>query len=583
MDHLSIASVWVRSQMNAPSDLQKRRAVNQIWNAAQDYTFIPDFKAFQEDGTADLYWNSIIGAVRKHYDYNKLCKLFSVFSQYEDGDLYLNLLWLGLENCVFQREVTERPVLQDLRFRFAQEYVRRYADDADEESRLFDYLALAHYQRIIGLDPVLNTYDRKLLDELEFGPELSTDDIVALSHDLFLRWFQIHAEELRKQHTLPLLHLPGRYRKKKTADIKKFGLGFAERRDYNSGDDPGNEGDRQQLRTDLSAEELRAFMASKYGRSLFSDQKCMELERELCRGNHAWCHLHFTRGDPETGKIQNAFEALHKQQEEAQVEKNRQYYRSHQAQNTIAINQLTGRIQNSVLLYLQPSPVKASSGQLDGRFAWRAAVLGDVRVFTKNDQDNMGDLCVDILLDASTSQIRRQETVSSQGYIIAEALTRCSIPCRVMSFCSMTGYTILRIFRDYNERGNNRKIFEYVSNGCNRDGLAVRCAHHLISQAPYEHKMLIILSDVKPNDIVKIPSSDDSAAWYEKDAGIRDTALEVRRARADGIAVICVFTGEDADLPSVKTVYGQDFTRIPSPDKLANAVGQLIQNQIRSL
>ena len=147
----------------------------------------------------------------------------------------------------------------------------------------------------------------------------------------------------------------------------------------------------------------------------------------------------------------------------------------------------------------------------------------------------------------------------------------------------MTGYTILRIFRDYNERGNNRKIFEYVSNGCNRDGLAVRCAHHLISQAPYEHKMLIILSDVKPNDIVKIPSSDDSAAWYEKDAGIRDTALEVRRARADGIAVICVFTGEDADLPSVKTVYGQDFTRIPSPDKLANAVGQLIQNQIRSL
>ena len=104
MDHISIASVWVRSQMNAPSDLQKRRAVNQIWNAAQDYTFIPDFKAFQEDGTADLYWNSIIGAVRKHYDYNKLCKLFSVFSQYEDGDLYLNLLWLGLENAVFEKE-----------------------------------------------------------------------------------------------------------------------------------------------------------------------------------------------------------------------------------------------------------------------------------------------------------------------------------------------------------------------------------------------------------------------------------------------------------------------------------------------
>jgi hypothetical protein len=63
----------------------------------------------------------------------------------------------------------------------------------------------------------------------------------------------------------------------------------------------------------------------------------------------------------------------------------------------------------------------------------------------------MGDLSVDILLDASTSQKDRQETVSSQGYIIAESLTKCGIPCRVMSFCSMTGYTIVRIFRDYNE------------------------------------------------------------------------------------------------------------------------------------
>ena len=32
--------------------------------------------------------------------------------------------------------------------------------------------------------------------------------------------------------------------------------------------------------------------------------------------------------------------------------------------------------------------------------------------------------------------------------------------------------TILRIFRDYQKPSDNRRIFEYVSNGCNRDGLA---------------------------------------------------------------------------------------------------------------
>ena len=196
----------------------------------------------------------------------------------------------------------------------------------------------------------------------------------------------------------------------------------------------------------------------------------------------------------------------------------------------------------------------------------------------------MGDLSVDILLDASTSQKSRQEIVSSQGYMIAESLTRCGIPCRVMSFCSMTGYTILRIFRDYNEPGANSNIFEYVSNGCNRDGLAIRAARYLISRERYEHRILIVLSDVKPNDVCKIRGKGEGELIpYEANAGVTDTAYEVRKARAEGISVICVFTGVDEDIPSAKLVYGRDFARIQSVDLLADTVGILLQNQIRSI
>ena len=196
----------------------------------------------------------------------------------------------------------------------------------------------------------------------------------------------------------------------------------------------------------------------------------------------------------------------------------------------------------------------------------------------------MGELSVDILLDASTSQLNRQETVSSQGYMIAQSLTKCGIPCRVMSFCSMTGFTVLRVFRDYNRPQDNDKIFEYVAHGCNRDGLAIAAAHRLMSQSGYEHKMLIVLSDVKPNDAIKIRQSQATEPTpYERQAGITNTAFEVRKARADGISVICVFTGEDEDLPSAKLVYGRDFARIQSLDKLADTVGMLIQNQIKNL
>ena len=78
--------------MDEVSELQKRRAINIIWNAARDYSFSPDFKAYDADGRAELYWNCIIGALRRHYEYPKLAKVFASFAQYEESDCYEGLL-----------------------------------------------------------------------------------------------------------------------------------------------------------------------------------------------------------------------------------------------------------------------------------------------------------------------------------------------------------------------------------------------------------------------------------------------------------------------------------------------------------
>ncbi len=569
--------------MNTVSELQRRRAVNQIWNAAENYAFVPDFKAFDAEGKAELYWNSIIGAVRRYYDYGKLAEVFASFRDYEESDEYEGLLWLGLENAAYQKELPRRPVLESLRREYAQRYLAQYGGVPLDDYHLYDCLCTAHYQRVMGIEPKMHRYDKKLLDELEFSPELDTDAIVARAKELFAHWFQITLSEKRRKRLLPLLSLSGRSRKAK-ARYRKFGIGLADhpQHAYTREEDLLRQED--QPKTTLSAAQLRSFMAFKYGAPMFSEQETAELERRLCTGNHSNCHLHFTRGVPDQGNIQNAFEALKKQQESRQIERNRQYYREHLAENRTSIDRLASRIRNSVLLYLQPSELRANAGRLDSARVWRSAAVRDEKVFLRTEQGNMGDLSVDILLDASTSQTSRQERVSTQGYLIAEALTRCAIPCRVMSFCSMTGYTILRIFRDYTQPRDNEKIFEYVSNGCNRDGLAIRAVHELMNGSPYEHKILILLSDVKPRDAVRIVSEDsDVYTPYEQEAGIRDTAAEVRRAQADGIAVICVFTGDDEDIPNAKLVYNKDFSRIPSVDKLADTVGTLLQNQIRNL
>ena len=542
------------------SELQKKRALNIIWNCAGRYDFQPDFKAYDSEGNADLYWNCILGAARKHYDYAQFVPLFRAFEQYEEADEYEGLFWLGLENSIYQLELPQRPALAGLRIRYARAAVKSFT--GHDDYHLYEALSLAHFMRVLGKEPEMNGYDRKLLDELEFTPDMTTEEIVARTKQLFERWFQISTEERRraKRHLItPALHKRGK--KQGSGVFRKFGIGIAEHPENAYGGAGAGQQQDMQLRTKMTETELREFMGTKYGKSAFSPRQTNDMEKKLCAGSHAMCHLLFTRGDrPDAAKIQNGFEALSRQREAAQIEKNRASYAARRAQNRLAISKLTGTL------------------------AWRAAVLNDEKVFIKNEQDDMGDLSVDILLDASTSQKSRQEIVSAQGYMIAESLTACSIPCRVMSFCSMTGYTIVRIFRDYDKPQDNRRIFEYVSNGCNRDGLAISAAHYLMNSSSYEHKLLIVLSDVKPNDVVKIPSKTGGEAEpYEQAAGVTDSALEVRRARADGISVVCVFTGDDEDLPSAKTVYGRGFARIQSLDMLADTVGKLIQNQIKNL
>ena len=93
-------------------DLQKRRADNIIWNCAKDYSFTPDFKAYDSSGNVDLYWNIIFGSARRHYEYAKLEKLFAMLDKYRDAAVYETLFWNALEPLLFQAERGARPVLE---------------------------------------------------------------------------------------------------------------------------------------------------------------------------------------------------------------------------------------------------------------------------------------------------------------------------------------------------------------------------------------------------------------------------------------------------------------------------------------
>lgn len=570
-------------------DSEKRRARNLIWNAAADYSFEPDFKAYDEDGRADLYWNSIIGAVRKNYGAETIEGLFEALHGCAREQLFEQLLWLGLENAVYQREAPHRPALPSLRRSYARRAVA--LDQNADPSDLLAVLENAHFRRALGQpDPAMLPRDRRMLDELEFSGDLDGPAIAARALDFLHAYFhftpgetQAQEAEAKKRHR-PLFAFRRRSEADLLPSVRAFGHGFGEHLVKGQGGGPDAMPVQRRL-TDYNLAQteaaLRKYMRAYFGAPLYSQQELAGLEQELCVDEHRGCHLYYATGDDTHEKL-NGYVAAQRRNALRQMELNRQAYEADATRHRTSIRRLTARIRNAMLAYLQPTPVRAASGALDAGRIWRGVYLDDDKVFTRILQSDPGELSVDILLDASSSQIDRQAVVAAQGYMIAESLTRCHIPVRVSSFCSLSGYTVVTRYRDYFETDKNERIFNYFTTGCNRDGLAVRALARGLEDSPSEHKLVILLSDVKPNDVIQM-NHGGSFVDYAGDNGIQNTAMEIRALTYKGIQVMCVFTGKDDDLPAAHTIYGRNFARIRSLDQFADTVGALIQNQIRSL
>ena len=61
---------------------------------------------------------------------------------------------------------------------------------------------------------------------------------------------------------------------------------------------------------------------------------------------------------------------------------------------------------------------------------------------------------------------------------------------------------------------------------------------------------------------------------------VRDTAFEIRKARAAEICVLGVFAGNMDDLTSEKKIYGKDFAYIRNMGNFAYVVGSFLRKQI---
>ncbi|NLK65072.1 MAG: hypothetical protein GX289_08255 [Tissierellia bacterium] len=549
---------------------EKQRAWNIIWSVSKNYSIIPDITAYDERGKADLYWNYIIGGVYKYFDYKLLNKYFDTLRYDSDYLFYQKIMMLGLEGCIFEKDSKSRQVLAGLRYN----YGKRAYENRDG-TQLFDEILAAYFSRVNGYYIKVSDNINSLLDELNFDINYDTRQVIDKMDQIIKKYFEPDfSNEFYIKKIKSKFNFFGRKHPSIKRSIKGSTLTFKDNEEKT--ERSGKIFSGWLKLKEKSDKKERKFIQDYFGISTIGESNTKALEKILCDEAHESCHLHFTRG--QFGESDDAI--FRQKQTSEQRDKNKQHYMKNYIRNANNIAKLTQRIKNAIIVNYTYS-MKSESGKLITEEVWRT-LLDDNRIFVRNIKDEIPDMSVDIMLDASASQLNRQEVIAEEGYIIAESLTRCNIPVRIYSFCNMRDYTVMHLFRGYNEKNNNDKIFNYYAAGFNRDGLALRTALHMMENSKYSHKILIVLSDGRPNDILGVASEGiiPLQKEYSDETGVSDTANEVRKGWKQGISILCIFTGRDEDIPSVKRIYGQKFTRILTLDKFAEMVGLLIEREL---
>jgi len=164
---------------------QQRRAVNLIWAAAGAYGFEPKFLAMKTDGTPDFYMNFVIGLVHKWFGEEMPRRLFDSWLGDVRQAVMDDLAWLALENAAYEKELPQRPALEELRQAHAREFFAMEYQTSRQEwmarNQLVYSMQAARWKSVLGKPTRLVTpWDKGLYRALccgDVSPEQLEQDI----------------------------------------------------------------------------------------------------------------------------------------------------------------------------------------------------------------------------------------------------------------------------------------------------------------------------------------------------------------------------------------------------------------------
>ena len=577
----------------------ENRIRNLLWTVSGDYQLDmkPDVSLFLRSKAIALYDGIKQGALARYYDKDMLGLYLvkKIFLQAGENELTF-VAQLCIEEAIGDKICEERPGIRDMQRQCMEDILEQEFDILPDLRDIPGRLKVAVLRRRLNngewhvekkLQPFMELIERagnstdtleliRVIDELYnrlMNPDFESmhgtlEQVLAVTMEDLTEysWEDFLSEEMYEE-------VLESYAEQLTNSVS--GL-------ENSAVTEEMEEKRQKKRsvkvvTPEMLEKAYTYVELNYGKSYLSEAEEKKINYQMCRGIHSDCSLYFTEGI-----LKNPVKSNY-QYEYAKRLRNKNIWLYHDKHRIVKhnITVLTETLRKSLVLRSETQTVLSDRGMIVPSRLWRIGRTNDAKLFQQELKGEISDFVVDVLIDASGSQMKRQGDVALQAYIISEALSNVDIPHRVMSFCTFWDYTIMHRFRRYDDpRSENDNIFNYVTSSNNRDGLAIRTAGYDLLQREEEKKIMIILSDGRPYDVIINRPNAKNPEPYQGKAAIADTATEVRRLRNLDVSVLGVFAGEEKDLATEKKIFGKDFAYIRDIANFSKIVGRYLTKQL---
>lgn len=577
----------------------ENRIRNLLWTVSGDYQLDmkPDVSLFLRSKAIALYDGIKQGALARYYDKDMLGLYLvkKIFLQAGENELTF-VAQLCIEEAIGDKICEERPGIRDMQIQCMEDILEQEFDILPDLRDIPGRLKVAVLRRRLNngewhvekkLQPFMELIERagnstdtleliRVIDELYnrlMDPNFESmhgtlEQVLAVTMEDLTEysWEDFLSEEMYEE-------VLESYAEQLTNSVS--GL-------ENSAVTEEMEEKRQKKRsvkvvTPEMLEKAYTYVELNYGKSYLSEAEEKKINYQMCRGVHSDCSLYFTEGI-----LKNPVKSNY-QYEYAKRLRNKNIWLYHDKHRIVKhnITVLTETLRKSLVLRSETQTVLSDRGMIVPSRLWRIGRTNDAKLFQQELKGEISDFVVDVLIDASGSQMKRQGDVALQAYIISEALSNVDIPYRVMSFCTFWDYTIMHRFRRYDDpRSENDNIFNYVTSSNNRDGLAIRTAGYDLLQREEEKKIMIILSDGRPYDVIINRPNAKNPEPYQGKAAIADTATEVRRLRNLDVSVLGVFAGEEKDLATEKKIFGKDFAYIRDIANFSKIVGRYLTKQL---